>query len=369
MANIKKVKRIAVIGSGHGGLTTAADLLNRGFEVKVYTMPKNFHKYRKMLPGNSVVVQEKDSSFVVNGIDILCNPEEVIKDADVVLFTLPGIALKRYAREVAPFITSDQMILFNLSACFASILFLNAIKDMNIETNFFFAEANSLPYATRAYPDRGLIELSLRVKRLYITSYPKGRGDEAYEIANQLYPIYQKAEDVLHAFLLNANPEVHPAPSVLNTGRIDYSKGDFYLYREGITKHTLKLMRKVAEERRTLARAYGYELEGEKESRFNSGYFAYEPDKSLQELFNTSPVFRDIQGPTSVESRYFQEDISIGLVLWERLAKVAGLEVPNISALITIGGTLADADYRKSNFLEDFGFDSKNGIVGIQKNL
>ncbi|MDO5715349.1 MAG: NAD/NADP octopine/nopaline dehydrogenase family protein [Tissierellia bacterium] len=369
MNHVKKVKKVSVIGAGHGGLTTAADLLNRGFEVKVYTMPENFGRYQQILPGQPVRVEEKDGTFVVDGIDIHCNPEDAVKDADVIIFTLPGLAIAKYAREVAPFITADQMILFNLSACFASILFLNAIKDMDIETNFFFAEANSLPYATRAYPDKALIELSLRVKRLYISSYPKGRTEEAHSIANQLYPVYEKGEDVLHIFLLNANPEVHPAPSVLNTGRIDYSNGEFYLYKEGITEHTLKLMRKVAEERRAIARAYGYELEGEIESRFNSGYFAYEPDKKLQELFNTSPVFRDIMGPTSVKSRYFQEDISIGLVLWERLAHVAGLQVPHISALVTIGGALADEDYRQGNYLEDYGFDSTQGMEGIQKKL
>ena len=250
------------------------------------------------------------------------------------------------------------------------ILFLNAIKDLNLGTNFFFAEANSLPYATRSYPKEQRVELSLRVKKLFLSAFPKTRTREALAIVDILYPgVYVPAQDILHIFLLNANPEIHPAPSILNTGRIDYSQGDFYLYKEGITEHTLKLIEKVAMERRAIAKAYGYELEGQKESRFENGYFAYEPDKSLQELFNTSPVFRDIQGPLSVDSRYFQEDISIGLVLWEELAHVAGLKVPFISALITIGGALADTDYRHGYCLSDFGFEPEKGKEGILSKL
>ena len=40
--------------------------------------------------------------------------------------------------------------------------------------------------------------------------------------------------------LENGNPEVHPAPTLLNVGRIDYAD-TFALYKEGITKHTVRL--------------------------------------------------------------------------------------------------------------------------------
>ena len=33
----------------------------------------------------------------------------------------------------------------------------------------------------------------------------------------------------------NMNPIMHPAGILMNAGRIEYSKGDFYFYKEGVT--------------------------------------------------------------------------------------------------------------------------------------
>ncbi len=54
--------------------------------------------------------------------------------------------------------------------------------------------------------------------------------------------IYCKEESLWKTNLENGNPEVHPGPTLLNVGRIDYSD-EFALYEEGITKHTVRLFR------------------------------------------------------------------------------------------------------------------------------
>ena len=81
-------------------------------------------------------------------------------------------------------------------------------------------------------------------------------------------------------------------------------------------------------------------------SRYNRGYFDNK-DESLQHLFNHSEVFSKIKGPAHVNSRYFTEDISDGLVLWSNLGKVVGVPTPNIDAVITLGGSLLQVDFRK----------------------
>ena len=164
------------------------------------------------------------------------------------------------------------------------------------------------------------------------------------------------AENIWHTTLENGNPEVHPGPALLNAGRIDYSNGEFYLYKEGITEHTLKVLRAIERERMAIGRSFGFELENATESRVGRGYFA-DDSKDLQTLFNTSEVYSNIKGPTAVNSRYFTEDISNGLVLWSDLGRVAGIKTPNIDAVITLGSTILEEDFFETGInLERLGF-------------
>ncbi len=91
-----------------------------------------------------------------------------------------------------------------------------------------------------------------------------------------------------------------------------------------------------------------------------AGYFE-DDGRTLKELFNTSAVYSNIKGPVSVNSRYFTEDISSGLVLWSEMAKAAGVATPNIDAIITLGSTLLDEDFYESGLtLESLGFSGRS---------
>ena len=72
-------------------------------------------------------------------------------------------------------------------------------------------------------------------------------------------------------------------------------------------------------------------------------------------------MFTQIKGPTSCTARYFTEDISTGLVLWSDLGKVAGVPTPNIDAVITLGGSLLQRDFRAEGLtLEKLGLSGKD---------
>lgn len=133
---------------------------------------------------------------------------------------------------------------------------------------------------------------------------------------------------------------MHPGPTLLNVGRIDYA-GEFALYKEGITKHTVRLLHAIELERLNLGRRLGFELSTAKESRIERGYLERDKeDEPLNRLFNTSPVFSQIPGPNHVESRYLTEDIAYGLVLWSSLGRVIDVPTPNIDAVIVIASTI-----------------------------
>jgi len=256
---------------------------------------------------------------------------------------------------LAPAVTEDQLIIFHCAASMCARRFLIIAGEMGVQTEFKIGELNTLAYGTRAFPEKGLVELGLRVKQLFFAAIPASRTAFLLEDARQIYESIEPAENVWNVLLSNGNPEAHCA-CILNAGRIEYSKGEFWYYKEGVTPHTINIMRAVDQERIALGRALGFELEEGRKARVKRGYLRDEPDVPYEQLFNTSPVFSKIKGPLSVDSRYLVEDISNGLTMFSSLGKVLGVPTPVSDAIVTLGSTLLQNNFYETGLtLEKLG--------------
>lgn len=362
-----KVSKVAILGAGNGGITAAADLKQKGFEVSLFQLSKFSRTLDAMKEKGGVLLQEPGKESFQK-IDIITSDiKEAIKDAQIIMLTIPGFAVESFAEVLAPVVDENQIIFLNGAAAMGCVRFVRKAKELGIQKNFKLAETNSLSYGTRAFPDEARAELSLRVKKLFLAAYPKEDTEEILEACSQIYDGLVPARDIWQTTLENGNPEVHPGPCLLNAGRIDYSKGEFWLYKEGITEHTVNIIKAIEKERMDLGKALGFEVENAIASRARRGYFRSE-EGELQELFNTSEVFTAIKGPLSVTSRYFTEDISTGLVLWSDLGKVLNVATPNIDAVIVLASSLLQIDFYKEGLTLDklgFGGLSKEELIKI----
>lgn len=355
-----KVNRVAILGAGNGGITAAADLKGRGFEVSLYEIPQFAKNLDVIHEKGGVLLQEKDKEDFYTIDLITTDIKEAIKDAQIVMLTIPGFAVESFTELLAPVVDEEQVILFNGAAAMSCVRFVNKAKELGINKKFKLAELNSLTYGTRAFADEARVELSLRVKKLFLATYPHTDLDEVFPICKQIYDCFVEAKNIWHTTLENGNPVVHPGPCLMNAGRIDYSKGEFWLYKEGITEHTINILRAIEKEQIAIGKAFGFEIEDATQSRARRGYLRNEID-DLQEQFNTSEVFTQIKGPLSCTSRYFTEDISTGLVLWSDLGKCAGVKTPNIDSVITLGSSLLQRNLEEEGItLEKLGFAGKN---------
>lgn len=355
-----KVENIAVLGAGNGGITAAADLSARGFKVNLYQMPEYEKSLEVIKEKGEILLQEPTGDTLCKINLATTDIKEAIEGCQIIMLTIPGFAIESYAKLLAEIVNEDQIILLNGAASMGCVRFINTAKELGINKKFKIAETNSLTYGTRVFPEEARVELSLRVKKIFLAAYPAKDTKEILDACKQIYDCFVEAKNIWHVTLENGNPEVHPGPCLLNAGRIDYSKGEFWLYKEGITEHTVKVLKAIEKERMELGKAFGFELEDAITSRVRRGYFKDE-DKNLQELFNTSEVFTAIKGPVSVTSRYFTEDISTGLVLWSSMGKALGVPTPNIDAVIVLAGSLLDTDFYKVGLtLDKLGFEGLN---------
>jgi hypothetical protein len=76
----------------------------------------------------------------------------------------------------------------------------------------------------------------------------------------QYYPTLMPAKDVLEAAINNPNPIVHPVATLFSATRIEHSKGEFYLYAEGMTPSVARSFESLNEERLSLCKTMGYRL-------------------------------------------------------------------------------------------------------------
>lgn len=358
-----KVTSVAILGAGNGGITAAADLAERGFDVRLYELPQFAKNLKVIKEKGGILLQEPNE----NNREVFCKVntvttdiQEAIEGAQIIMLTIPGFGIEAFTEVLAPVVTEEQVIFFNGADAMCSMRFVNKAKAMGIHKAFKVCESNSLSYGTRGFADEARSELTLRVKKLFLAALPKENTQECLDACKQIYDCFVAADNVWHAELENGNPEVHPGPCVCNAGRIDFSGGEFWLYKEGITEHTVRVLRAVERERMAIGKAFGFDLEDAVQSRARRGYFASE-DGDLQTLFNTSEVFTKIKGPVSVTARYFTEDISDGLVLWADMAKVANVPCPTIEAVISMGDALLERDFRREGLtLEKLGLSGKS---------
>ena len=350
-----KVKKIAILGGGNGGLTCAADLSNRGFLVNLFESQK-FCKCLDVFKKKNEIIMEYNERSYVEKINLISNNiEDVIRDCEIIIITVPGIGIEYFAEILAPVLKEEQIILINGSPAMSSVRFVNRARKMGIDKLFKIGETNSLTYGTRAFVEEGKVKISFKAGKVSLGVYPSQYRDEVYKACIQIYPCFVLAKNILQVNLENPNPLIHPVATLLNAGRIDYTKGEFYLYREGITKHVVNIIKALECERDSIGKALGITLEEANETRINRGYFENE-DKPLDELFRNSESLKNIKGPNSVEGRYIIEDISTGLVLWSELGKVLKVDTANIDAIITLGSTLVNRDlYKEGLTLKNLG--------------
>lgn len=335
--------QIAILGAGNGGVTAAADLTMKDFSVRLFDLEQFAHNIRAIEKSGGISFVEQGKETFIKPSLLTTNIDEAIAGADIVLLVVPSDAVEYFAALSAPYLEENQVVMINGAASMGSVRFVNKVRELGVTTNFKICETASLTYGTRVEGNR--VELFLRAKKLLFAAYPSQETEELLKLCQLMYPTLVSSKNVLETTLNNGNPETHPGPSLLNAGRIEYSKGEFYLYKEGITDGVVHVIEAVSKERKALCEKLGIAYLKPTSRLVDLGYCEEAP--SLVKQYNESPVFTHIKGPLSLTSRYFTEDISMGLVLWSSIGKELNIDTPVIDSIITLSSALLQRDFWK----------------------
>ncbi len=328
-------RKIAVLGGGHGAHTMAADLTLRGFNVTMYEMPQFKDNLRKLFETRTIKMEGtiEGTARLDNVTDDI---DEALADVKYINIATPGFAHDDYAALLKGRVKNDQVVIL-YPGNFGSLVFRNKLGNECP----VLCETNSLPYDTRLIEECHVRVFGLNT--INIAFLPASKGKELLSEIKNLYAFARVYKDVLEAGLSSLNPALHSGACLLNVGPIEYwARGDFYLYEHGFTPSAAKLDIELDNERKKVARKFGYEI------RTMEDFFSLPDGYTWQELYKAvhgNISLTPISGPNSIHNRYLTEDAYCGLVTWASLGRLAGVPTPLIDAVVNVYSVIHEKDW------------------------
>ena len=335
--------KVAILGSGGGGLAVAHDFSAHGHEVRLW----DFEDF----PGNVSAVERNGGVFAeghlkgfapvkYSGHDI----GEALRGAELIMAVGPAYSTKPFAEACKPHLGKGQVVIVCPSSCGGSVEFKNGIGRPIRGEDVLVAETNTLPYAVRV-TEPGRIRVFLKLSGgLFLAALPAGNTGKMLSMVRDVYPHLQKAKNIMQTSLQNGNPVIHPAITLLNVGLIERTCGDFYFYEDGVTAAVGRLVEAVDKERLAIAQKIGVDVIPDPELGMLQGY---QTENNYDTSYQKAPGYKGIKAQSSLDYRYFNEDVGYGLVFMSGLGAQIGVPTPHIDSIITIVSTLMQRDYRK----------------------
>ena len=333
--------RIAVLGSGNGGCAVAFDYATHGHSVSLFdfdTFPDNIMGVQKQ---GGIHAEGELAGFApieYAGHKI----EKVLRDAEIIYVVGPAYSTKPFAEVCKPYLQKGQIVIVCPGSCMGSVEFKNGALLSLRDEDIVVAETSTLPYAVRIV-EPGKIHVFLKIKGgLFLAAVPSRNTPQVLGRIQDVYPAMAAAKNILQTSLQNGNPVIHPTITLLNTALIERTKGNFYFYEEGVTPAVGRLIKAVDQERIAIGQALNIHVIPEPDLGYMQGYMA---EPTYDKGYSEAPGFKGIKAQSSLDYRYFHEDVGFGLVLLQRLGEQIGVETPYISAVIRLVSLLMERDY------------------------
>ncbi|MBP1778980.1 MAG: octopine/nopaline dehydrogenase [candidate division NC10 bacterium] len=329
--------RFAVIGAGNGGQSMAAHLTLLGFPVQLWDIePEKVQALRQRgsIALSGAVEGEARVPLVTGDM------AEAVEGAAVIMVILPTVYHGSVAKSMAPHLRSGQVVVLNPGATGGALEVRATLRENGCRAQVTVAETDTLLYACRS-PKPGEAIIHEIKRHVDVAALPASESPGVAATLNTAFPQFAPASSVLQTSLTNMNAMMHPAPTLLNAGRIE-SRATFEYYGEGVTPSIARVVESIDGERMAVAAALGVRVPSLMEwyaaSYGTDGHTLYE---SVQQVRG----YDGIKGPTTLQTRYLFEDIPTGLVPLCALGEVLGVPTPLMRAVVDLGSTLLGRDF------------------------
>lgn len=332
---------VTILGCGNVGVAIAADLSVGGHDVSlIKTSHSKESVFDKICRNEGRVLLKENGSYKTAYIKEVSHDISRVAKADVVIVTIQSTYHEQLIGNISRFLNKGQIVIC-ICSYMSSFYFKKHCASLPtiVETAGPYLEGRIEENDT---PGEIVFRVGCRLTRSPLSVFQQEKSKECMNKIHQLYKGFSGDYSIMESALLNPNMVLHTVGSVMSIPRIEYSEGNFCMYREAYSRRneaTLKVMLNLDEEKKNVLRKLGCRPV----DIFVAGGFLGDHIKSFYDYAESSD--RAIS-PTSIRSRYITEDVSQGLVLLESIAKKVGVDVPLTSSLITLAGNALDVDFR-----------------------
>lgn len=267
--------------------------------------------------------------------------KEAIKNRELILVVVPAFAHKDIAEKLAPYLEEEQVIVLNPGRTGGALEFRNILKKKGCNKRVYVAEAQTFIFASRC-SNPGVVRIFRKKNAVPVACLPAKDNEILRKTLKKIMPEFEIAKNIIITSFNNIGAVFHPAVTILNVARIEFTFGKFEFYFEGISPSVAKVLEKIDEERCKVMKYLKMEPLTAKQWL----KYAYDVDgKDLYEAIHSNSGYRDILAPTILANRYILEDVPMSLVPISSFGKYFGIHTPTIDSIIHLVSIMMEEDY------------------------
>ncbi len=340
---MNKKPRFAILGAGGGGQVMAADLTLKGFQVNLYEHPSFRQTIDPIIHQGGIYLTGVLGRYFARLNKVTTDIREAIDGVDIINIIVPAFAHRILCQELAPVLSDGQMVIFH-PGYLGSILLSRMLTEVNPDIKVILAEAQTMLYNSRNKEPAHAWAFGIK-KNLQLAAYPGKHTQKVVEAINIAFPQFVPARDIMETFLNNISLVFHPAPTLLNAGRVESTKGNFKYYWDGATDSVARLMESIDEERISIIKKLRLKSDYCKDwlKIMYSQYGA--KGNTLREVLLNCSNYETGATPSSLKFTYISQDVPYGLVPMINFAEHIGLELPIAKTIVQLACYINRTDY------------------------
>lgn len=334
--------KITVIGCGNSGLIHAAKLLQNQHEVALLKTSSSsnseFYDIIEQEHGYNVK-DETDNGrrFFVRPAFITRDVQKAVEFGDILMVTTTTSQHEHVAQLISPYVRDGQMIVL-VPGYMGSLIFKRFIH-----RDVVYSEWETTAYNGRIV-DSMYVRITFYNPRNAVSALPVSALPEVVDTLSKCFPNTRYTrKHILESALHNPNMIVHPIGIIFSASRIEHSGGEFWMYREAFTPSIINVIQAFDKQKNLILNAFGCESL----DYFEAAKWRNEEDLSQDAM----EVFRSFanssnKGPSSINHRYFHEDIPMGLGLFISIGKIVGVDTSIQESITALASALINKDLR-----------------------
>ena len=335
--------KITIIGCGNSGLIHAAKLIEKGHEVALLkTSNLNGRFFDKIM--SEMCFRVKDDTIQGNGREFVVKPtivtrnvKEAVTFADIIMVMTTTLQHTLVAELIAPYVRDGQIIIL-VPGYMGSLIFKKFIKKVIV-----YSEWETTAYNGRIVNSE-YVRISFYNPRNAISVLPVSKTQEVLDILGKCFDNTKYSrKHILESAFHNPNMIVHPIGILFSASRIEYSNGEFWMYREAFTPSVVNVIKAFDVGKNKVLQAFGCDPL----DYFEAAKWRNEEDLNIDAM----AVFRSFadssnKGPSVINHRYLNEDVPMGLGLYTSIAEIVHIDASIQYGIISLTSALLNKNLK-----------------------